>query len=632
MAVNESYLKEFVTDRQQFYSALHKQIKAGRDLRFRRHKINIPVAYRATTTEIKSSIVLDMYYRVVATLTTDEPTLTVPPYSQTQKAKDNSNLRERFTSGAMDQMMSEAGRDTLRMGVGSAVGDGLGAWKLIERKDAWKGFPRRSAEETFDDSLSVEDNTKRANAYTERADKFTKSSPFPFTWTDLDVTTYLPLVGPYGVEEVVELTKRPALPTMKQFGVYKPSGGKGFAKRRLGQALTDDDNYANQTFDMVEHWTSSGVTYELDNEIVEQRTLNYGRVPYFHFGGHMTNSRRPEEQYQSVTQPFAHLIPALDSMMSMMTNWAFFAAYPFIVQDPNEQPIMGPKDPAKTVLDITPGSVLRGVRFLEAPQTSKALADMIELLRIMIDKSGLAAVMYGAGASSSSGYMVSQLMTAAQLVYSPIVKEVRMALEAMIPFLWRLIEKQKGRTCYVWGNGTSRGQQEWLGLGPEDIDGYYAIKVSLKPLLPMDKISQRSSIMQIVQGEIPLMSQRTGMEELGIEQPEEEVDQILTEKLLRSPKYLETMMQRAGEKAGLVEPEPPAPLQPPQGPPMGPPGMEQGGPPPGFPGLMPPGMLGNQPQVPGVNLPLVPPIPTNAGMPEILGRPSGPRQSGPGAI
>src|SRR4030067_2781026 len=118
---------------------------------------------------------------------------------------------------------------------------------------------------------------------------------------------------------------------------------------------------------------------------------------------------------------------------------------------------------AESVADIEPGRIGGGVRFMEPPKTGKDLNDMIETIRLMIDRSGLASVMYGQGQSSSSGYMVNQLITAAQLVYKPILGNAEMAIEDMIAFIWKPLERKIRQKVYVYG-GSEAGKQG-SGLG-----------------------------------------------------------------------------------------------------------------------------------------------------------------------
>ncbi|GEM_PF-4241013 len=625
----EAYLKELIEARKQVYAKLYMQIKANRDLRYRRNAINIPDTYKTTTQEVHVPIIADVLFRVVATLTTDDPVISVPPYAATEKAKRNASLRERWSQAALKQMMQIVNRDVLRMGVDAAVSDSLGVFKLVDRKDVWRGFPKRK---------KGKDGTEEdANDFLERTDKFAKGQPFPLVWDDVDPLTVMTVPRGPGKFEVLESTRRPLIPTMQQFSVYR-NGLGGFTRLRPGEPMPEDESASGQEIDMVEHWSADGsvVSYMIDGKIADQRVVNYGRPPYFIAGGHMTSSRKPEEMYQSVIQPFAHLIPALEAMLTMMTNWGFFAAYPFLVkEDPQQDITAGPGDPTN-VTKIEPGTVLQNVRFLEAPSTSAALKDLVGLLNQMIDRSGLAAVMYGQGASSSSGYMVSQLMTAAQLVYAPIIDNFRMALEQMIPFMWQLIERRMKRKVFVWGEGTSKGAGEWMGLGPDDIDGYYACEVALKPLLPMDEIAQRDSALRMVEG--GLWSKEHAREHIGLEQPEEEADEIAVEQYMDSPRINELLIEDAARRAGLIKPEPPPPApsftSEGEGPPviLGPDGMpiQQGAGGPGMPPIQPSG-----PMVPGVNgMPLVPPTPQGAGGPPVgLQRgPGGPRLSGSGPI
>lgn len=633
-AATEDYITELLADRRDVFNKLHAQIRNNRALRYGEHEVPIPTAYQSSTQLIRSPVVPDILFRVIATITTDDPAVSVPPFSRTEKAKRNASLLEKWSLASLKQLMRESQRDVFRMGIDAAAADGLGIWKCVDRMDVWTGFPRRKTDEEAADYLG-------------RTDKFVKSKPLPFHWTDVDPLTYFSLPDAYGaLDEVLEVTKRAAVPAMKAFNVRKVRGQTGYGKRKPGEKLSDDNDYAGETWDCVEHWTGNEVTFKLNDEIVEQKTVNYGRPPYFPLGGHMTSSRDPHRQYQSIIQPFAHLIPALDSVLSMTSNWVYLSAYPFLrLLDPNIAMRaggmiagQGPANPI-SVSDILPGEVLQNVEFMVAPSISKGVSDMVNLLNMMIDRSGLAAVMYGQGLSGTSGYMVSQLMTAAQLVYAPIIDNARMALEQLIPFMWYLVENRLRRTVYVWGKGTRQG--DWLGLGPDDVDNYSACIVTIKPILPMDEIAQRDSSLRMVQG--GLWSKEYAREHTGTGQPEEMADQIAVEKYEDLPQIAEKIAVDAATRAGLIKPEPPpepnigpiGPIGPiPGGGPMGPDGQPMGpqGPGgPGGPGFSP--SMGITPTVPGQGEPLVPPPPTGAG-----GRPVGVqnqpanRPTRPGAI
>ena len=404
------------------------------------------------------------------------------------------------------------------------------------------------------------------------------------------------------------------MPAMKQFGVYRVGGR--FEKVQPGEAISSSSQSSSSDVECIEHWDGGDiVTYLLDGEQVDQRQVNYGRVPYFQMGGHMTSSRQPDEMYHSIIQPFAHLIPSLDSMLTMMTNRAYTFSYPYLRKIKGDEGIIQAPDDPNSVIDLKPGMILKNVEFMQEIGPSNLIRDQVQLLNMMIDRSGLAAVMYGSSGGTTSGYQVSQLMTAAQLVYAPIISNARMALEQMIPFMWQLIERRMKRKVFVWGAGTGKGEGDWMGLGPDDIDHYYACEVRLKPLMPMDEIAQRDSAARMVQS--GLWSEEHARIHTGLEQPEVEADQISVEKMLKSPKLEEILMQDAAERAGVIKPEPPAPPQPvlPPMPPQLPMGMgmqpglvgPDGMPLPGMnmAGAMPQ-LQGIGPSVPGVSMPLVP--------------------------
>jgi len=615
-AANETYIKKLVEDSKDRYAPLHAQIRHNRQIRYAKLAPLVPVAYRSSTTDTRSPIAEDILLRVTATLTADEPIIKVPPYGNTEKSKRNSSQRERWSQAAMRQMEREARRPVYRMLMDNAVADGLAIPKLIDRADVWRGLVARKADEDPD-------------KYLERVAKHKKGSPFPFMLADIDPLTYYETATGYGEFHAVEITERAALPMMERFDVWRDSNRSFVKGRRLGEPMPNDNNYAAQTWELTEYWRDDGsmVTYMLDGEIVDERKLNYPRPPYFRFGGHMTSSREPSEAYRSVIQPFAHLIPTLNALLTMATNRVYLFAYPFLRRRDSTQRITqrGPVDPT-SVTKIRPGALLDNVEFMGEIGPSSILGDMLDKIMMMIDRSGLAAVMYGQGASSSSGYMVSQLMTAAQLVYAPIIDNAKMSLQDLIPFMWKLIERRNMGTVYVWGAGEGKEQSDWLGLGPKDVDGYYACEVNIKPRLPLDEIAERASAAMMVERE--LWSKRYALEHLGHEQPEELLDEVEVEHAKYSDRVRGPLAERMALESGIDLPAPPTPVAP-----QGPPFLDQfgnpmplggggGGIPGGIPGVMGgpmgpggmPGGLGITPTVPGVNAPLVPPPPPGTGM------------------
>lgn len=585
--VTEKYINDLVADRKQYYNGLHKEIGTNRDLRYGEYKIEVPENYKSTTQVIRTPIVADMIMRIVSMLTLEEPERKCAPYNGTEKAQRNSSLRERWTKAAWRRMEAQSGRPIWRMAMDAAVADGLGVIKVIHDKDAWLDYPKRKRREDGGD-------------YNDRADAWKKTAPFPIFATDLDPLCYFPSKNGYKLTEVVEINKRPLKPAMQAFNV-KPLGDNGWQKMEPGEPFPDDESLGHlaESVEVVEYWNDKEVVYLLDGKIADRRPHYYGRPPYFEVPGHISSSRDPRKAYLSVIEPFKHLIPALETLLTMKTNWAYLAAWPnMVVQNQSAFLNALPEDdnePTK-VLDISPGTILRGdIRFMEPPGVGRDLDAMIDILRAMIERAGLAAVMYGQSGSSASGYLTNQLMTAAQLIYRPLLRNAETADEDMTRHIWRILEKYYPKDpVFVWGSEDRVGKsQSWLSMSGSDVNGYYAVETRIKPVLPMDEIMQADAATRWVsQG---MVSKKYALEKyFNVPAPEEMADEIAVEQYLMMPEVARRIAEDAARKAGVLQEQPQAPQMP---------GAPGGG------GISPtpmPPMIPSGPEVPGNTMPMVP--------------------------
>lgn len=625
-APTAEYIKELARDRQLYFTERDQEIVNNRAMRYMELPVQIPDNYRATTKEIRSPMIPDMLFRVVSTLTADAPGIECAPMAPTERAQRNSSLRERWTIAMLESLQNDIGRQTFRMGIDAACADGLGVWKLIHRADAWNGEPKRKRTKVDDAVDAVVDNEEaekksryekeEASSYNQRVEDWRKGAPPPFLWTDIDALTYFPVPDAYKVSEVLEISRRQLRPAMKALGVYRQSNG-AFASVPTGAGLPPEGEIpgSSQTVECIEHWDSEYVTYMLDGQLVKSVAHKYGRPPYFELGGHTTSSRDPAKATQSIIQPFKHLIPAIDRLLTILSNWVYLMGWPLMVMDDPGSGGLTPTTP-HAIAQLEPGRIIKGVKFMPVPGAAKDLYQFFDILRLMVDRSGLAAVMYGQGASSSSGYMVSQLMTAAQIVYDPILDNGAMALQQMVQHMWRIIERVIRQPVPVWGAGTGK-DAEWLSFGPEDVGNYYQVKAKIKPLLPMDEMAQRDSAQRMAGGQ-QLWSAKQALEKTGAQAPEEQLDEIREERLINHPAIDQMMVDILSDKIFAVKRQRQAALTGGAPFPELPPGVM---PPPGMGANMPTegnamGPMGPiQPMIPGVNMPMVPPPPVGAGMP-----------------
>ena len=113
--------------------------------------------------------------------------------------------------------------------------------------------------------------------------------------------------------------------------------------------------------------------------------------------------------------------------------------------------------------------------------------------------------------------------------------------------MWRLVETRIGETVFVFEAEDDHG---WIGLGPQDIDGYHAVRVRLDPLGPAGDVSQGTLAASLVGAR--LASRRWAMrQKLGIEDAETVEDEILLDELIDAPEIRTAIVREALAQAGL---------------------------------------------------------------------------------
>lgn len=564
---------------------------------------DVPENYRLTTQLITLPRNQDTLQRMTALITDDEPAVTVPPPSPQETARRRANKCERGLSAMLDRTRQETGRDAWRNACDAGLADGMGVLHSWYKPDAWAEEPARDEGEDAEDYLG-------------RIKGFRQSAPFPIALDDLDILNYYPLYSGGRLQEVLVISDRPIVPTLRALGA-KALGDNtksGFRKLRKGERFPTGGGLpttASRTVKVTEHWTATSLTYYLDDKIVggtEVDLSGYGRPPFFEVRGYTTSSRDPAKATRSAIESQRSLVKALNRFLTYASNWVHFAAFPFLVEKDGSN-LTGDET---TVMGLKPGQILRGVEFMPPPEVAKDLQALTQLLMGEIDRVGLTAVMYGANSGASSGYQVASLQAAAQSVLKPVIRNASTALSDLCSFWLRLIDQRIKDTVHIWGSGQKAGQSEWVELGPDDIRGYYVVHVELRPLLPLDEIAQRDSALRMVAGR--LWSRRHALEKTGEEQPEDLLDEIAVEEYMEAPQIAERLTEDAATRAGLIKPTGQGGTQifGPGGnvlanvPAAVPPGV--GGP--GFPPIQ-----GMQPQVPGQNLPLRPPGPPGLQLP-----------------
>jgi hypothetical protein len=269
--------------------------------------------------------------------------------------------------------------------------------------------------------------------------------------------------------------------------------------------------------------------------------------------------------YQSIIEPFKHLIPAVEELLAMKMNWSAIGAFPFFL-DKNSEPSMGTLptglQEAESITDIRPGSVLRGdVGFLAPPPVGSDLSDLVNLMLSFISKSGLASVMYGEMPAGSAGYLANQLATNSTLIYRPILRNFEMAMSEIMSNILRIVDGlNEDVPLYFDGKIKRKKISEWMSIGSKDIDGFYEVDVKMKMISQHDRIMGGDFGARM--NNAGILSKEFVIEELmQYDDSQTLLDQVAVERYLDSPMIAEVISLDAATEAGLVKEPPQAPPQ-----------------------------------------------------------------------
>lgn len=545
----EAYLRELEEQLLAEFGERNARIERLRRLRHMETPVDIPPAYRSSAREVRTPLAREQLKRVIGSLTANRPLVHVPPAEATEAARAGADLRARWTNAALRRMDSEAARDVFGMLIDAMVADGAGVLKLLYAPDRWAGYPRRSAH-----------SNQSADAFLQRAERFKKSARFPLAWRDVDVTTFYPLEGEDGLEACLEIAERPRHLVQRRYGLIAdkrsgrlvPPGGD--AQSESGPVGAPHVG-ARPTARVVEYWDDEYFAYLVDGHLVRRGRHGYGAIPYVHAYGDQTPSRDPAKAGVSMLASMEYLIPLLDQLLTMKQNALFLYAYPtpkitnFTPIDPSLN-----NDGRPRALDFRPGEILplyqgEDLTFLQWQGTPPDLDELIAQTRAMIDQAGAPSVLFGVPPDgNTSGYLLNQLINTARVSFQQVARHAEQALERVVQLMWRLLETRIGETVFVFEAEDDHG---WIGLGPQDIDGYHAVRVRLDPLGPADDVAQGTLAASLVGAR--LASRRWAMrEKLGIEDAETVEDEILLDELIDAPEIRTAIVREALAQAGVA--------------------------------------------------------------------------------
>ena len=511
-------------------------IEEMRSLRYMETDPDVPIAMEAE--QVRTPIAHQIVERMVGTLTADPMTMEVPPADETEDALERSSRVEKFLSAAVDQLEKQGDEDTIERFIESLIADGHGCMRMLHAPQLWRGFPKRA-----------KDSENEAD-YNKRAEGWKKGRPLPIAWNWVDPLTAYPLFGEFGLEALLETADRDILSLEQReskWNVLRPDLHE-LSRVRRGNA--------GGVVKFQQLWTRDELVYAVEGEIVHRQKNPYGRPPYAYSFGFATSSREPEKMGLSALWPIRRLVPQLDRLLSQKATAVRMWCWPTVIIKQNpiaQQHLLGDVtgNPTVRTFEIAPGAVINlyadeDISFLTWQGNGPDADELIQLVMQFVERAGLSDSMYGQNAGGDSGYAINQLIGAARMRFKPIVTHAERAIEQQLCTLLDIAEYRVKQPLHVFASGKDGG---WVSVSPDDLDGYRMVRVNLNPIMPTDAYARSSKVINEVGAR--LKSRRTGMEEIGVEQPDEEENRILVEAWKDLPEVRQWLAAEAIKRAGL---------------------------------------------------------------------------------
>jgi hypothetical protein len=546
---DEQYTRELAEYLKTYFSAQKRQIEHTRALRALLHTVNVPEVYRTTAQVIKTPVLADMVQRLTATLTVNYPTWRRTPIGASDKAQDQSSLVEKWLTAAHRRMEDESNRSVFRQVMSAAIGDGMGVMQYTWLPENWKGFPRKAEEEQGKDYLA-------------RTDEYTMSRPFPFGWRDVDPLSFFVYEPNEGDAEVLVIQRLPLAPTASRLGVRRDDSKK-WVKAGAGKAVPPNWSGAGEDVEVICHWSKTQVCWQIDGDYARTDPNPWGEVPFVWFSGLSSHENTPERAFLPVAFAFEHLIPLLDSLLTMKSNWMYLSAFPQQVLKLSNTRLQGmatslgvPEQRTANLPTIELGKVLTLYEgedhgFSSPPPVGTDLNQMIQLVMGLIDNAGIGQVLKGSSPGGDpTGYLYQQMVQAARLTYEPITANFRQAGRKGGSLLLKGVDRLAKRAVAVYGDDPKDSErQKWLMLGPKDLGGNYNVDCEMEPLLPSNKILEgQFGLQQYSAGAISMQTHREDF--LHLAEPEREEKRRLSEEFKSSKIIHDIALWHVGEEAG----------------------------------------------------------------------------------
>lgn len=545
----------------------------------------IPSNFRGTAKDVRAgqALIDDAITVVAGTFNQGKKRIRVVAKNESKPEADRSAKIKQWVTAAIlggdgwpSALQQESGEPWLDLGIEQACGDGRAIWELLDRKEQWSplyGYPvQEDYTKPGEDGAHTTDPDYEA--FLKATDKWQERAPFPFQVNRVDPLAYDQWMTAGKATEAIKIERRPRREVYPTYGLKaeRPNGAEGPTRYVLGEPYPEQQLPVDQHSQMarcVTFWRAEPMladengdvpvcwVFEVDGQRVDcGETIgpSWHPLPFFPFNGIHTSL--PDAAYKGVSIAFRllRLCDAIDTLLSMKFNVAALMSMCIWIKttpeggnfDINTGGLAGAAAGAPTAAQsgwagtftMEPGKgyeLYQGqdIKALVPPPEAVAILDSLkEDLMAFIDLVGLPAALRGISpGAGSAGYLVAQLIAAARTKLSSVLQNATDALVMLIRYLlWSIDRKFPEGVPLVAGEGEIGS---WLKVAPKDVDGRYDVQVQLSPLLPVDELQQHEA--SLTQQQAGAISMKRHRETLGIDNPEEEAEQIAAEKIETHP-------------------------------------------------------------------------------------------------
>ena len=523
---DRKYVLDLWEDIKQRYTGRNEAIKKYREIRFLEEDFEIPEAYQATATKIKTGLPMMWVQREVGALATLPFSVVVPPPpNPTQDDLTNGSKIERFLPAMWAQMERQQKKDIYRNFIDHMVADGVGVLKAYYKPNAWQGMPELA--EMF--GSREEYSPQELEEYNARIDVFTRTTPLPFAIRTVDPMTVYPIWGEFGLDALIEVSTRPLLHVQR---MASPFGGL---------PLSADEAQQPSEVVIMEFWDPTWMALLVDDggsyKFVGKMKHGYGRIPYWIANGEETGSSDPKYNAISTLFKIKDVNSSINQLVTVKFNRAMLVGYPSFQSDsivpdedgeggqpkaiPLELGKINPKDPES-----------EGITGIPIPEFSADIEQMISMLVTLSSQTQIGEAAAGGDSfSGESGFLRMVRTEQARTGYHQIIGHAERELTDLLSWILEMIEKKGLR---LWVLAKRRDGSAWIELGEEEINGYYNAQAKIEPYNPIMDVARGTYARNQSTGDDPFWSRRFAHEFSGTGQPDEMEDEIIAEQIVRA--------------------------------------------------------------------------------------------------